>query len=119
MCGSLVIGVLRSFMNLLSFDMKSTSIKRFKAGVEKSFFICDKCERELLFRSSTRRPLGLAIRPGLPLSLGLMSSEVSEDSDSESVGFFRFFLGRPCSLGAVGVVGCYFMFNDIQYFYSL
>lgn len=96
MCGSLVMGVLRSFMNLFSFDMKSTSIKRFKAGVEKSCLTCDKCERELLLlRSSTRRPLGLAVRPGLPLSLGLMSSEVSEDSDSESVGFFRFFLGRP------------------------
>lgn len=80
--------------------MKSTSIRRFKAGVEKSLLTCDKCEREVLLRSRTRRPLGLAVSPGFPFRRGRMSSDVSEDSDSESVGFFRFFLGRPCSLGA-------------------
>lgn len=87
-------------MNLWSLDMKSTSIRRFKAGVEKSLLTCDKCEREVLLRSRTRRPLGLAVSPGFPFRRGRMSSDASEDSDSESVGFFRFFLGRPCSLGA-------------------
>lgn len=91
---------MRSFMNLWSLDMKSTSIRRFKAGVEKSLLTCDKCEREVLLRSRTRRPLGLAVSPGFPFRRGRMSSDASEDSDSESVGFFRFFLGRPCSLGA-------------------
>lgn len=106
MCGSLVIGVSRSFMYLWSFDIKSTSIRRFKAGVEKSFLrICGgaKCVREVLLRSSTRRPLCLAVSPGLPLRRGRMSSEVSDDSDPESADvLFRFFLGRPWSLGAVG-----------------